>query len=338
MSKIRWCIIGAGGIADRRTIPAIISDPNNQLVAVMDKVESMAEKMGAKYGVKYYSDEEKMLIENECDCVYISTPVMCHYSQAMLALKYGRHVFIEKPIGFNSEQGEQILEAFKRANKQLSVGYMMKYHNLNVLAKRMVENDKIGQVASMRLQFTCWYPKIEGAWRQIKKLGGGGALMDLGVHCIELAEFILDEEIESVNGFMNTRTFAYEVEDQAIIAFKTKSGVLGHIDVNFNIPDKASESKLEIYGTKGYIIAKGTLAQEEVGELSYLYSPQGDYSAEQNRAYDKPEIFYGEKGNLYLKQIQDFCNIIKSGKTDYYYAERAVQVQKVVDEFYLKCI
>ena len=334
MNKIRWCIIGAGGIADRRTIPAILLDTKNELIAVMDKVESMAEKIGTKYGVKYYIDEEKMLKENECDCVYISTPVMCHYEQAMLCLKYKRHVFIEKPIGFSSEQAEQILDAFKKANKQLSVGYMMKYHNLNLLAKQMIKADKIGQVASIRLQFTCWYPDIEGAWRQIKKLGGGGALMDLGVHCIELAEFILGEEIEKVGGFMNTRTFNYEVEDQAILVFKTKSGVLGHIDVNFNIPDKASESKLEIYGTKGYIIAKGTLAQEEVGELSYLYSPQNDYSAAQNRAYEEAEVFYGEKGNLYLKQMQDFCGIVRSGKTDYFYAERAVQVQKIVDEFY----
>jgi predicted dehydrogenase len=334
MNKIRWCIIGAGGIADRRTIPAILSDKNNVIVAVMDKVESVAEKLGEKYGVKYYCDEEKMLKENECDCVYISTPVMCHYEQAMLCLKYDRHVFIEKPIGFDSKQAEEILSAFKKANKQLSVAYMMKYHNLNVLAKEMIANDKIGQVATIRLQFTCWYPDIDGAWRQVKKLGGGGALMDLGVHCIELAEFILGEEIEHVGGFMNTRTFNYEVEDQAILVFKTKSGVLGHIDVNFNIPDKASESKLEIYGTKGYIIAKGTLAQEEVGELSYLYSPQGDYSASQNRAYDKPEIFSGEKGNLYLKQMQDFCGIVRSGKTDYFYAERAVQVQKIVDGFY----
>lgn len=336
MNKIRWCVIGAGGIADRRTIPALLSDANNELVAVMDKAEVMAEKIGAKYGVKYYTDEEQMLRENECDCVYVSTPVMCHYDQAMLALKYGRHVFLEKPLGFNGEQAKQILDAFKKENKQLSIGYMMKYHNLNVMAKEMVEQDKIGQVASIRLQFTCWYPEIDGAWRQIKKLGGGGALMDLGVHCIELAEFILGEEIEQVGGFMNTRTFKYEVEDQAILVFKTKSGVLGHIDVNFNVPDKASESKLEIYGTKGYIIAKGTLAQEEVGELSYLYSPQGDYSASQNREYDKPKIFYGEKGNLYLKQMKDFCDIIRSGNTDYFYAERAVQVQKIVDEFYLK--
>ena len=71
-------------------------------------------------------------------------------------------------------------------------------------------------------------------------------------------------EIEEVKAVYSTRTFSYEVEDGAILVFKTKGGVLGHIDVNLNIPDAASESKLEIYGSKGYIIGKGTLAQEEV--------------------------------------------------------------------------
>lgn len=335
--KIRWCVIGAGGIADRRTIPALLTDPNNELVAIMDKIEPVAKSIGEKYCVKYYTDEESMIKENECDCVYISTPVAFHYDQAMLALKYGRNVFIEKPIGYDSKQGEELLNAFKAKGKQLTVGYMMKYHNLNVKAKEIIANDGVGQVSNVRLQFTCWYPDIPGAWRQNKKMGGGGAFMDLGVHCIELAEFILDDDIIDVKGFADTRTFNYEVEDRAIAVFKTKKGVIGEIDVNFNVPDKASESKLEIYGTKGYVIAKGTLAQEEVGELSYLYSPQGDYSAQQNRSYDKPEIFVGEKGNLYLKQIQDFCAIIQSGKLDYTNAERAVQVQKTVDKFYSSC-
>ncbi len=335
--KIKWCVIGAGGIADRRTIPALLTDPNNELVAIMDKVEPVAKSIGEKYAVKCYTDEEAMLKENECDCVYISTPVAFHYDQAMLALKYGRNVFIEKPIGYDSVQGQQLLDAFKAKGKQLTVGYMMKYHNLNVKAKEIVASDGVGQVSNVRLQFTCWYPDIAGAWRQNKKMGGGGAFMDLGVHCIELAEFILDDDIIDVRGFADTRTFNYEVEDRAIAVFKTKKGVIGEIDVNFNVPDKASESKLEIYGTKGYIIAKGTLAQEEVGELSYLYSPQGDYSAQQNRSYDKPEIFEGEKGNLYLKQIQDFCAIIQSGKNDYTNAERAVQVQRTVDKFYSCC-
>ena len=96
--KIKWCVIGAGGIADRRTIPAILEDPESQLVAVMDRVEPVAKAVGEKYGVPYFTAEEDMLKSTDCDAVYIGTPVMCHYDQAMLALRYGKHVFMEKPI------------------------------------------------------------------------------------------------------------------------------------------------------------------------------------------------------------------------------------------------
>lgn len=334
MKKLKWCVIGAGGIADRRTIPAILSDKDSELIAVMDKVAPLAEKLGEKYGVKWYTDEELMLKECKCDAVYISTPVMCHFDQAMTALKYGVNVFLEKPIGFDSKEGQKLLDAFKKENKQLSIGYMMKFHNLHEMARKMVKEGKIGNPVNTRLQFSCWYPDIEGAWRQKKSLGGGGAIMDLGVHCIELIEYVLDEEIVDVKAIYNTKTFKYEVEDGAVIVFKTASGTLGHIDVNFNIPDNASEGKMEIYGDKGYIICRNTLAQEEKGTLSYLYSPQGDYVAQQNRVLDKSKKYYGKKGNLYLKQIRAFAKILRSGKNDYYFAERAVQVQRIVDKIY----
>ena len=332
--KIKWCVIGAGGIADRRTIPAIIEDQGSELVAVMDMVAETAERVGKKYGVKYFTNEEEMLKSVDCDAVYIGTPVFSHYEQAMTALAFGKHVFVEKPIAMTVKEGEELVNAFKKAGKMLNVGYMMKYHNLHEKAKEIIADGGIGGVNSIRAQFTCWYPDIPGAWRQNKALGGGGAIMDLGVHCIELVEYLLDDEIETVKAIYSTKTFNYEVEDGAVIIFKTSKGVLGHIDVNFNVPDNASVSKLELYGDKGYIYCEGTLAQEEKGKLSHLYSPQGDYVAQQNRTTDKPQEYFGQESNLYLKQIKAFRELVQAQTLDYFYVERAVQVQKVVEKIY----
>lgn len=331
---MRWCVIGAGGIADRRTIPALLKDKDNVLVALMDRTAETAKAKGEKYGVPYYTDAEKMLSENSCDAVYIGTPVACHEEQAYLALKYGANVFIEKPITVFSQNGAALVKAFKSAGKQITVGYMMKYHNLHQKAKRMIKRNAIGSVTDVRAQFSCWYPDIKGAWRQNKSLGGGGAVMDLGVHLIELIEYILNDEILSVKSFYATKTFSYEVEDSAVVIFKTKKGVLGHIDVNFNLPDDASESKLEFYGTDGYAIMRGTLGQEENGTLSYLYAPQGEYSAMQERKTLKPKKFKGKGEDLYLKQIRDFTARIKSGKPEYKTAAKAVHVQKIVEQIY----
>lgn len=332
---IKFAVIGAGGIADRRTIPAMVQSPSCQVVAVMEKNPAIAQAVGEKYNVPYFLDEEEMLNAIECDAVYIATPVFCHYEQVMKALEYGKHVFVEKPICLTVEEGEKLLEAFKAKGLQLSVGYLMKYHNLHQKAKELVKADEIGKVVNVRAQFCCWYPDIEGAWRQKKALGGGGAFMDLGVHCVELIEDVLEEEIVEVKSLYNTQTFNYEVEDSAVMIFRTQNGTLGHIDVNFNIPDAAAQGKLELYGTKGYILCNGTLAQEEVGTLCHLYAPQVDYAAQQDDRGPRPPVEYAAEGaNLYQKQLEQFCAVVESGKPDYFYAERAVQVQKIVEKMY----
>jgi predicted dehydrogenase len=136
-----------------------------------------------------------MLETVDCDAVYIGTPVSCHFEQAMMALSFGKHVFVEKPVALTAKESRELVNSFKKAGKQITIGYMMKYHNLHEKAKEIIKADGIGQVNDVRVQFSCWYPDIPNAWRQKKALGGGGAIMDLGVHCIELVEYLLDEEI-----------------------------------------------------------------------------------------------------------------------------------------------
>lgn len=335
MKNIRWAIIGAGGIADRRAIPALLLDPQNQIVAMMDRSAEVAKRIAEKYGVsRHFSDAEEMLKSVPCDAVYIATPVGTHYELATLALNCGVHVFMEKPITLHYAEGAALLEKAKQTGKQLSIGYMMGYHNLHQKARQLVQTGKLGQVHSVRMQFTCWYPDIPGAWRQKKALGGGGCIMDLAVHCMELFHRITGDEIEDCKSYYATSSFQYEVEDTAVILFKSKGGIIGHIDVNFNIPDNCAAGKLEIYGTEGSIYAEATLSQEEVGKLKYIYSPQGSYEAQQNRMVTKAKTYYGKRGNMYLKQFQAFNALIAGGKPDYANAEQALKIQKLCDDIY----
>ena len=335
MKKIRWSIIGAGGIADRRAIPAMLLDPQNEIVAVMDTNAQVVKAVAEKYNVaNYFTDAEKMLDTVACDAVYIATPVFAHYQQATMALEKGINVFMEKPIALSAEEGAAILETAKKNGKQLSIGYVMGHHNLHRTAARLVKTGKLGQVHSVRMQFTCWYPDIPGAWRQKKALGGGGCIMDLAVHCMELFHSITGDDIAECKTYFATSTFQYEVEDTAVILFKSKGGIIGHIDVNFNIPDNCAASKLEIYGTEGSIFAEGTLAQEEGGKLKYIYSPQGAYEAQQNRVVTKAKNYYGKHGNIYTKQFKVFADLVAAGKTDYSNAQQALHIQKLCDDIY----
>ena len=109
---------------------------------------------------------------------------------------------------------------------------------------------------------------------------------------------------------------------------------LGGIDANFNVPDAAGGTRLEIYGDEGYIIADGTLSQLEVGRLTHLHAPQGGYSAMQDSAAAAPTEYLGGGKDLYEKQIKIFCDLVRSGKPDYFFADRAVHIQELVEAIY----
>ena len=109
--KVRWGVIGAGGIADRRTIPGMMLCDNAELVAVMEINMELAEKCRAKWGCKKaYDSEAALLADPEIDAVYIATPVFLHAKQAMAAADAGKHILIEKPLAMTSEEGQKVVD------------------------------------------------------------------------------------------------------------------------------------------------------------------------------------------------------------------------------------
>ena len=327
---LKWCVIGAGGIADRRAIPAILKEKSSTLVAIMERVPTLARELGEKYGVPYFTSVEDMLSSVDADAVYIGTPTAKHGDDLRAAIRHGVHAFVEKPLCVEPEEAESLLSEFRSAGLQLTVGYMMKYHNLHLKAKELIRDGRVGSVTLANARFSCWYPAPEGAWRQYEALSGGGALMDLGVHCIELLEYLLGDEITEVKAMIANRAFPYEVEDTGVIIYRTKGGTHGTIEASFAVPDAASESQVEIFGTGGYIKALGTMSQEESGRLLHLYAPQGEYNPEQGAVSSEPVEYYAEGEDIYLRQIRDFVNTVLGNSLEYTYAAAAVRVQKIM--------
>ena len=97
--KIRWGVIGAGGIAHRRTIPeGILQEENSQLVALVDANPTLAKELGEKYQVPSYTEIEPLLADEDIDAVYIATPVYLHKEHVIAAAKAGKHILCEKPL------------------------------------------------------------------------------------------------------------------------------------------------------------------------------------------------------------------------------------------------
>jgi len=337
MRKLKWGVIGCGGIARRKTIPGMMEAKNLELVSVMDSVLSVAEEVKDEFGAKYAFDNyEAILAQDEIEAVYIASPVFFHKEQAIAAAKAKKHILLEKPMAMTVEDAEEIKKACEENGVKLGVGFLMRFHGYHQEIKNIIADGKIGDIVSMRGQFTCWYPDIEGAWRQKKATSGGGALVDMGIHVIDLLQYLSGLKAVEVVAFNQTQTFNYEVDDSSGVIMKMDNGSIAYVDSNFNIPDAASVAKLEIYGTKGSIVASGTLAQAEVGTVNVLISDDSlAYDANQTRDEIVPLSLEGTPlGNMYTKEVEQFGDAVINGTEVPVTPESAIYDQKVVEAAY----
>ena len=318
MKKVRLGIIGATGFASKRPMPGLRSARNCVLEAIHGSLrnEDLLRQLAKEYKVpRIYTDVERLLADPQVDAVYIATPVDLHRRHTVAAAKAGKHVLVEKPMALGTRDCQQMLAACEKNKVKLQVGYMRRFHPHHAKIKQLIDRGELGQIVEARIQTHLWYPKVEGSWRQDPARGGGGALMDVGSHCLELIEFLLGK-IKWVQGFAENIVFDYPVEDFSLAIVECDSGAVGIIDASFAVPH--CENAIEIYGTKGTLLARRTAGPFTNPELVLLddrgttpiaiRSTKDQYRAEFEHFADailndrQPEID-GRAGLRNLKQI-----------------------------------
>ena len=293
---IGWGVIGAGGIASRRTIPeGIVPARGARLVAVMDVDRQAAEAAGGRF-----------------DAVYIATPTIAHAPQARAAVKAGRHVLDEKPVAMTAAEARKIAAAAEKRGVLVGTGFMMRHHGAHQKIKQLIDDGTIGKPVMGRAQLSCWYPPIQGAWRQDPTLGGGGSFIDMGNHCFDLLEMLLGKTVQ-VHAFTANLVHGYESEDTAVVTFRFASGAVGIVDNLFNVPDEASKNVLEIYGSAGSIRCEGTIGQTPGGTVRLVAVKTGAYDAQQQRTVRKERTIRFREANTYRAEIEDFTRAIRQG-------------------------
>ena len=334
--KIRWGVIGAGGIADRRTIPGMLLCDNAELVAVMEINPELAEQCRAKWACKKaYTSEAQLLADPEIDAVYIASPVIFHARQAMAAADAGKHILIEKPLAITADEGQKVVDYCRAKGVRIAAGLMMRFGAYVQAMKQAVADGKIGRPVSGYAQFTCWYPDMPGNWRQNKKDGGGGCLMDMGVHCIDLLQYILGSKVAQVAAFHDTLSFRYEVEDSSTVMLRMENGCQCVVQTNFNVPDEAAKWRLELFGDEGRLLGSNVIGQIDGGELDALFlGAQGGYDARQDTNTVTGDSIAVAFGNMYAREIASFSASLLNGTEVEVPAEQAVQVQRVMEAAY----
>jgi len=331
---IKWGVIGSGGIAFRRTIPeGIIPAENASLISVYDIDQEINAKVAEKFNA-YPAADINELLSADIDAVYVASPVNMHYEHVLATAKAKKHVFCEKPLGLTIKEAEEMVEVCKQEGVLLGNGLMMRFFAQHREALKLIRDGQLGKLVYGRAQLSCWYPPMEGNWRQDPETGGGGSLVDMGSHCIDLLEMFMGK-VKTISCFVNNNVHQYKSEDSAVVSLQFENGAIGTVDAFFCIPDDSSKNILELYGSRGSILARGTIGQGEAGEMvAYLEEgPQG-YDAQQSRMTDKGMEISPEPVNMYRAEIEEFGNAILENREPVNNAEIGLRNQKLLAACY----
>jgi len=332
--RIRWGVLGSGGIARRRTIPeGIVPASNAQLVAVYD-LDPKANEQAARAFNAHPTGSVDELLQSGVDAVYVATPPQAHCEQTIACARAGKHVLCEKPLGLSVPEAEAMLAACRDAGVLLGTAFMMRFHAQHQAALRLIREGRLGQPVFARAQLSCWYPPLPGAWRQDPATGGGGSLVDMGGHCLDLLEMFFGP-VRAVSCFINRAVHGYASEDSAVATLFFANGALGVVDAFFCIPDDSSQNVLELYGSAGSILAKGTIGQGARGEmLAYLKEGASGYDAQQARPAGAGVPINPAPVNTYRAEIEEFSQAIAEHRAPSNNAALGLQSQKLLAACY----
>ena len=333
-AQLRWGVIGSGGIARRRTIPeGILAADNAVLAGVFDINEETARATAEQFRAPQFNSLAALLAGG-IDAVYVATPASLHAQHVIQAAAAGKHVLCEKPLGLTEREARSMIRACERAGVTLGTAFMMRFTAQHRAARDMIRRGDLGTLVYGRAQLSCWYPPIPGAWRQDPALGGGGSLIDMGGHCIDLLEMFFGDAV-AVSCRIGRLVHSYPSEDSAVTLLEFQGGALATVDSYFCIPDQSSRNVLEIYGSRGSILAEATIGQNAEGRMTALLG--GDsaaYNAAQARSGTGGIEIAPAPVNPYRAEIEEFSRAVLDKREPEISARLGMRSQIVISACY----
>lgn len=248
MKKIRWGVLSTAKIGTEKVIPAMQLGEYCKFTAIasrqLEKAQAAARRLGIE---KAYGSYEELLADCDVDAVYLPLPNHLHVPWAIKALKAGKHVLCEKPLGLNAAEAQELLEASRKFPRlKVMEAFMYRHHPQWQWAKKRVSEGKIGELRTIQ-SFFSYYNSDPNNIRNKADIGGGG-LMDIGCYCISLSRFIFGAEPRRVCGIRE--------EDPEMKVDRLTSGILEFASGTSTFTcatQLVPYQRVNIFGTKGRI-------------------------------------------------------------------------------------
>jgi predicted dehydrogenase len=316
-------LIGAGFIADYHA-RGLQKLEGVEIVAVVAKEMEEATEFANRYGIKEtYTDISSVISNPDIDGVIIGTPNIFHAPYAIEALNKGKNVFLEKPMAMNTEEGEKVAEASKANNKIVMVGHMWRFDAEADYLKKVVASGKLGKIVKTKGYgiHVNWGPE---GWFTQKRLSGGGALADMGVHAIDTIRYILgDPEPVEVYAKIGTYYGDYDVDDSGIIMITWDNGTTSVIESGWWHPHMdGPEAGSQLFGTKGYASLFPTKLKLNVEGFTGEFEPE------------LPEKEDHCDQSIYDRQMEHYVDCIRKSTPPVNGIPEGLTVLKIVDAAY----
>jgi len=322
--NIRWAVIGARGWAGRFIIDnAIIPSNYCELAAVQSRDKEAIKRLGTEIKAPWFFSVEEMLKKNECDAVYIASPQFVHLEHARLAARYKKHVFCEKPLALNSLQAEKMIMECEKHKVKLGIGFNLRFNNVHEKAKDLISTGAIGEVVSARCQYGQNLGPDPNAFRQKLSTSGGGSMIDMGNHAMDLIEYVTGKEYSAVMAICQNVIHDYEVEDTCGAILEFAEGGFAFVDSYYCMPINTLRNDLEVNGTLGTIYTVDSLRGMDTGGKMILIRQ------------DKRDEYFYDGNNMYIKEFEAFCKAIIEGSDPPCSGYDGLRSQKILDAIYL---
>jgi 1,5-anhydro-D-fructose reductase (1,5-anhydro-D-mannitol-forming) len=264
VSTLRWGVIGLGRIVRTTIAPAMVAEPECELVAGVSRDQGRADAFAKEFGARFaYTSYDEMLANPEVDAVYIATPNAQHVDQVIAAADAGKHVWCDKPMSLTVADALREIEACDKAGVTLGINFHNRHLPWVLDVRRMLADGAIGDVLTIQAEASAGVRPHE-SWRNDRDLAGIGTTFNVGVHVYDFLSYLLDSDPVEVVALWDDDGFNVEIQSLALIRFA--NGTTAYVNINQRTP--LPQNDISIYGTAGRIVGTSLTRAREDGSLT----------------------------------------------------------------------
>jgi len=325
-----WGIVGYGWVARDYAAPAMLA-AGHAVRAVCDPTPAALAAAGAAHpGAALHAGLEPLLADPGVQAIYVATPNHLHRVAVEAAAAAGKPVLCEKPMAATLADAQVMVEAAARGGILLGSAFDQRHHPAHAAMRDAIRAGLVGTPTVIRIAYACWLAAgwtVTGEgdnWRADPARAGGGALMDLAPHGLDLADYLLDEPVEQIAALTQRRVQSYAVDDGALLLGRTAGGVLVQLHVAYNCPDALPRRRLEVLGSTGQLLAENTMGQDAGGRVTHTDA------AGQAVPLPAPD----PEASPFTRQMAAFAQAVQAGDGTIFNAARDLHTMQLLHRAY----